>query len=74
MKPFKLETYLTQYEFSSPYMLCGSDVEGWKMSDVLALANTDQIERWDNLSLAYTEPYGAPKLRALIATTLYSIH
>lgn len=68
---FKLEEYLTRYEFNSPYLLCCSDAESLTMSEVLALANSAELALWDNLSLKYTEPHGAPILRATIATAQY---
>lgn len=71
MRTFKLEEYLTQYEFSNPYMLCCSDVESWHIADLLALADDKMRSKWQQLSLAYTEPYGEPTLRNQIAKSLY---
>lgn len=71
MNVFKLEEYLTKYEFNSPYVLCCSDVESWSMHELLKLADENQLDKWDKLSLAYTEPHGEPGLRALIAKTFY---
>jgi len=67
MKIFKLEEYLAKYEFSAPYLLCCSDAESWKLSEIISMADKDDIELWNNLHLGYTEPYGHPKLRAEIA-------
>lgn len=71
LKPFKLENYLTQYEFNSPYLLCCSDAESVAMSEVLSLANPEEQNLWDNLSLKYTEPFGYPPLRSTIAKQMY---
>ena len=71
MKAFKLEEYLTQYEFSSPYLLCCSDAESFSMSEILELASTEDKALWDNIHLNYTEPYGLPLLREEIAKSLY---
>lgn len=68
---FKLEDYLTQYEFSSPYLFCCSDAESFAMSEVLGLANQEEHSLWDNLQLKYTEPFGYPPLRRAISKTMY---
>jgi len=71
MKPFKLEEYLTQYEFSAPYLLCCSDAESFGVPEIIAMAGDAERKLWDNLRLSYTEPYGHPLLRAEIAASLY---
>lgn len=71
MRTFKLEEYLTKYEFTAPYLLCCSDAETWSMQEILQLANPTSKEMWDSLSLSYTETYGHPKLREQIAQSLY---
>lgn len=64
---FKLERYFARYEFSAPYLLCSSDIEGWRMNDLLALADPDARARWEGLTLGYTESTGLPALRKEIA-------
>jgi aspartate/methionine/tyrosine aminotransferase len=64
---FALERYFAQYEFTTPYILCSSDVQGMPMQELLALADADAIERWQSLTLGYTETSGLPALRAAIA-------
>ncbi|WPB77477.1 aminotransferase class I/II-fold pyridoxal phosphate-dependent enzyme [Archangium violaceum] len=64
---FKLERYFAKWEFNAPYLLCSSDIEGWRMSELLALADEDGRERWERLSLGYTESTGLPALREEIA-------
>ena len=68
---FKLEEYLTQYEFNSPYLFCCSDAESFTMSEVLSLASHEEQSLWDNLQLKYTEPFGYPALRSTIAKMMY---
>src|SRR5690242_14527640 len=64
---FKLERYFARWEFTAPYLLCSSDVDGYRMSDLLALADTECQELWQNLSLGYTGYMGHPLLRREIA-------
>jgi hypothetical protein len=71
LPPFALERYFAQWEFVAPYLLCSSDIEGWRMADLLALADDEGRERWERLSLGYTEYPGLPALREAI-TTLYT--
>jgi aspartate/methionine/tyrosine aminotransferase len=64
---FALERYFARWEFAVDYLLCASDVEGWPMADLLALADADARALWDGLRLGYTESTGHPLLRAEIA-------
>jgi aspartate/methionine/tyrosine aminotransferase len=65
--PFKLERYFARWEFVAPYLLCTSDIQGWEMNELLALADPDSRALWDNLTLGYTESLGHPLLRQEIA-------
>ena len=65
--PFELERYFARWEFAAPYLLCTSDVQGYPLADLLALASPDTRALWDNLTLGYTETLGHPLLRAEIA-------
>lgn len=49
------------------YDLASSDSETLSLPSLLALAQADDLERWDSLSLGYTDPRGAPWLRDAIA-------
>lgn len=68
---FKLEEFWKKYEFSAPYLLCPSDTETWSLKEILAMADSESKQLWDNLSLGYTESPGFPLLRQEIAH-LYS--
>ena len=70
---FALERYFARYEFKVRHLFCASDVEGWPMSDVLALADPDAAALWRDLRLGYTEAPGHPLLRAEIASLYESI-
>jgi len=65
--PFKLEEFWKKHEFSAPYLLCPSDAESWHLKDILAMADPESKNLWDNLSLGYTESPGLPMLRKEIA-------
>jgi aspartate/methionine/tyrosine aminotransferase len=73
LRDFALERFFARWEFAAEMLLCASDVEGWAMADLLALADEDGRRRWDELSLGYTESNGLPALRAEIAGLYDSI-
>ena len=68
LQDFALERFFARWEFKAELLLCASDIEGWPMAEVLALADEDGRQRWDSLRLGYTESAGDPALRAEIAT------
>jgi aspartate/methionine/tyrosine aminotransferase len=65
---FELERFFARYEFAVRHLLCASDVEGWSMAELLALADDEARHLWDGLTLGYTEAPGHPLLRAEIAS------
>jgi aspartate/methionine/tyrosine aminotransferase len=65
---FALERFFARWEFTAEMILCASDVEGWPMAEVLALAGEEDRGRWEHLRLGYTESPGLPELRAEIAS------
>jgi aspartate/methionine/tyrosine aminotransferase len=67
LKPFQLERYFAQYEFSAPYLLSPSDCESLRLDELLALADAETAGMWQDLRLGYTESQGHPRLRAAIA-------
>ena len=64
---FELERFFARYEFAVRHLLCASDVEGWSMADLLALADAETSAMWRDLRLGYTEAPGHPLLRREIA-------
>lgn len=70
---FELERFFARYEFAVRHLLCASDVEGWPMADLLALADGETAALWRDLRLGYTEAPGHPLLRAEIATLYETI-
>jgi aspartate/methionine/tyrosine aminotransferase len=69
MRDFALEVYFSKWEFAAKYNLTGSDGENMTLAALLALASPEDRAAFDNLSLGYTETFGAPALRAQIART-----
>ncbi len=64
---FALERYFARWEFAVEHLLCASDVQGYRMADLLALADDEARALWDGLALGYTESTGHPLLRREIA-------
>ncbi len=67
LPPFKLERYFAQYEFKIEHLLSPSDCEPLRLDELLALADPESRELWENLRLAYTESQGLPLLREEIS-------
>jgi DNA-binding transcriptional MocR family regulator len=65
---FELERFFARWEFTAPYLLCVSDIEGLKLTELLSLADEESRNLWNGLSLGYTESTGLPVLRQEIAT------
>lgn len=70
---FAIERYFAVHEFTAPYVLCASDVEGVGMDELLALADDEGRALWRDLRLGYTETAGHPLLRREIAGMYRSI-
>jgi aspartate/methionine/tyrosine aminotransferase len=64
---FALERFFARWEFNARYLLCASDVEGYSMTNLLALADDETRALWDGLALGYTESTGHPLLRREIS-------
>lgn len=65
-KPFALERFFAEHEFSARYLLCSSDCESFPVRELLAMER-DSIDGLLDLRLGYTETRGAPELRMAIA-------
>ena len=70
---FRLETYFARWEFTARYHLTASDAETLPMAELLALADDDGRQRWESLTLGYTETRGLPALREEIARTYENV-
>jgi aspartate/methionine/tyrosine aminotransferase len=69
MRDFALEVYFSKWEFAAKYNLTGSDGENMTLAQLLALASPQDRAAFDDVSLGYTETFGAPMLRTEIART-----
>ena len=70
---FALERYFARWEFAVEHLLCASDVQGYPMGELLALADDETRGLWDALALGYTESTGHPLLRREIASLYETI-
>ncbi len=70
---FKLEEYLSEREFSTPFSLCSSDLETHKVTELLALADSESEALWNKLSLGYTTPKGMLLLREEISALYQNV-
>ena len=64
---FKLETYFSKWEFSARYHMTASHAQSMTMAELLAMATPEQRRDHKNLWLGYSETYGNPELREIIA-------
>ena len=62
-----LERFFGELGGRAEHLLCTSDVEPYRLPELLALADPDTLQLWDELQLGYTDPGGIPALRAEIA-------
>lgn len=63
-----LSRYVARWAPTARHVLCSSDVEAWRLDEVLALASPEDRAAWDALALGYTPGAGSPALRAGIAS------
>lgn len=69
MRDFDLEVFFSKWEFTAVHHMTASDLESLSMKDLLSMAGAQDREAFENLWLGYTETWGAPALRAEIAST-----
>lgn len=66
---FRLEAYFSRWEFKARHHMTASDAESLSLPDLLALAGEEDRKAFETQWLGYTETFGAPDLRAAIAST-----
>jgi aspartate/methionine/tyrosine aminotransferase len=70
---FRLEAFLSKWEFSGRHHLTASDAQTLSVSELVALADAEDRKAWDELALGYTRTAGDPGLRQAIADTFERI-
>lgn len=65
---FKLETYFSKWEFKARFHMTASDAQSISLRELLNMATADEQEQFMNMSLGYTETFGAPDLLETIAS------
>ncbi|MFB7470170.1 aminotransferase class I/II-fold pyridoxal phosphate-dependent enzyme [Kitasatospora sp. NPDC056184] len=66
---FRLETHFSRWEFTARHHLTAADVQAMTLAELLALADDRDRAAFENLPLGYTETFGDPALREVIAGT-----
>jgi aspartate/methionine/tyrosine aminotransferase len=66
---FRLESHFSQWEFAARFNLTASDAESLGLGELLALASPQDRAAFEEMGLGYTQTFGAPDLRAAIAST-----
>ena len=66
---FRLETHFSKWEFKARHHMTASDAQSMSMRELLAMASPEDREAFEGMWLGYTETYGAPDLREVIAGT-----
>ncbi len=69
MRDFALETFFSKWEFAARYHLTASDVQSLSLSELLSMAEGPDRLAFEQQWLGYTQTYGLPELRAVIAET-----
>jgi aspartate/methionine/tyrosine aminotransferase len=67
LRPFRLERFYAEYEFTTPFMLSSSDCESRSIAELVEL-EPDAHDRLLASRCGYTESPGAPELREAIAS------
>lgn len=62
LKPFLLEKFLSEFEFSVRHLLCASDCESFSIKEILEL-EPESRDMFQSLYLGYAETQGDPELR-----------
>lgn len=66
---FRLETHFSKWEFNAKHHLTASDAASISLPELLAMASDEDRDAFETMWLGYTETYGDPHLREVIAST-----
>ena len=64
---FRLETHFSKWEFKAKYHLTASDAESLHLSELLDMAEASDRAAYETMWLGYTQTFGDPYLREVIA-------
>ena len=73
MRTFELERFFSRWEFTARHHMTASDVESMTLTELLDMASPRDAEAFEQAWLGYSETWGAPDLRTLIADTYESM-
>ena len=65
---FRLETHFSKWEFKAKFHMTASDAESISLRELLNMASAEEQEQFREMSLSYTETFGAQDLRETIAS------
>lgn len=66
---FRLETHFSKWEFKAKHHLTASDAQSISLPELLAMAEPEDRTAFETMWLGYTETFGDPYLREMIAHT-----
>jgi aspartate/methionine/tyrosine aminotransferase len=72
-RDLELATYLSRLHHHTEHHLSPSECETLGVGELLAMADAEDADRWATLRLGYTDPAGAPWLRAAVASSYESV-
>ncbi|MCP4725905.1 MAG: aminotransferase class I/II-fold pyridoxal phosphate-dependent enzyme [bacterium] len=72
-RDFELEIFFSKWEFKARYNIGCSDMQSMKLSELLELADQEDLQKWNDTNLGYTETTGLPELKEVIAGTYNSV-
>ncbi|MGC6517306.1 MAG: aminotransferase class I/II-fold pyridoxal phosphate-dependent enzyme [Candidatus Puniceispirillaceae bacterium] len=64
---FRLETHFSKWEFKAKYHLTASDAQSLSLDELLSMASDEDRHAFETMWLGYTETFGDPYLRDVIA-------
>jgi aspartate/methionine/tyrosine aminotransferase len=68
MPDLALSRYVARWAPTAEHLLCSSDVEAWRLDELLAIASPDERAAWERTGLGYAPAAGGEALRREIAS------
>jgi len=73
VRGLELERLFFEHGARAEHLLCTSDIEPYRLEELLGLADQETLDLWRGLTLGYTDPRGHPLLRAEIAGLYFEL-